>query len=91
MIRLLKITWEMGLRSIEDENVRDRIILPSWSPANHWIFNSTFKQQVKTFLMLWNRKRLQYPTLAKEIALIIVEKLAKYETKTVYYGFCWAK
>ena len=85
MIKLLRIIWQKGIREINDDEVRYMVTLPPWSSTTHWIYSFTFKRQVKTILMLWNRKRSQYPTLAKEIALIIIQMLASYETKTVYH------
>ena len=79
--RKINIAWERGTRGLGSPNVRDKITLPSWSPTTHWIYSFGFKQQVKTILMVWKRS----PQFPKKIALIIIQKLATYETKTVYH------
>ena len=86
MITLLRMNWERGLRSIEYADVRDKIVLPPWSPTTHWIYHPSFKHSVKTFLLVWNRMRMKYSTLARELAFPIIKYMSIHETKTVYHG-----
>ena len=81
---LLRIAWERGVREIEDDEVRDKIVLPSWSFNTHWIYSQPFKQQVFAFLLAWNRIRIKYRMLPREIGLMVVRYMALDETNSVY-------
>ena len=84
MIRLLRIAWERGVRDIYHRSVRDMIILSSWSPTTHWIYSITFKNRIKTFLLVWNRLRIEYYGLPRQLIIPIIQYMALHETKTVY-------
>ena len=84
MIGLLRIAWERGVRKIKDEDVMDKIVL-SWSPSNHWVYHPSFKYRIKTFLLVWNRMRIKYYGLPRELALFIIQYMSIHETKTVYH------
>ena len=85
MIGLLRIAWERGVREIEDKDTRDWIQLPPWSPSNHWVYHPSFKHNIKTFLLVWNRMRIKYYGLPRELALFIIQYMSIHETKTVYH------
>ena len=84
MIQLLRLAWERGLRSMHP-SLFPKITLPSWSPDHHWIYHSSFKVRTKTFLLVWNRMRLQYSALPREIGIMIIHYMASHETKIIYH------
>lgn len=78
---VLRLLWDKGVKLATRHSVNLYLRPPRvWSPRNHWVYSSSFKERAKAVLLVWKRAK----TLDKNLAYLVIRWMAFGEHKTCF-------